>query len=96
MYVSSAIGFGKLDAVLITELYYYYYYRSAMKGWERAIHTLSLQRPQPHNTNLYKERRERESSRRQKRERVDKDNNKALAFLLKPACPTQSNTGSVR
>ena len=39
---------------------------SAMQGWERAIYTLSVQRPQPHNTNLLKKRRERENSRRQK------------------------------
>ena len=28
-----------------------------MQGWEKAIYTLSLQRPQPQNTNLQKERR---------------------------------------
>ena len=37
--------------------YYYYYYdddeRSAMQDCEGAIYTLSVQRPQPHNTNLY-------------------------------------------
>ena len=38
-----------------------------MQGWERAINTLSVRRPQPHNTNPWNERREREnSSRRQK------------------------------
>ena len=26
-----------------------------MQGWERAIYTLSVQRPQTHNTNLKKE-----------------------------------------
>ena len=25
--------------------------RSAVQGWERVINTLSVQRPQPHNTN---------------------------------------------
>ena len=24
-----------------------------MQGWERAINTLSVRRPHPHNTNLY-------------------------------------------
>ena len=37
-----------------------------MQGWERAINTLLVRRPQPHNTNQQKERRERENSRRQK------------------------------
>ena len=36
-----------------------------MQGWERAINTLSVRRPQPHNTNPWKERKERENSRRQ-------------------------------
>ena len=37
-----------------------------MQGWERPINTLSVRRPQPHNTNPKNERRERENSRRQK------------------------------
>ena len=36
------------------------------EGWERAINTLSVRRPQPHNTNPQNERRESENSRRQK------------------------------
>ena len=40
-----------------------------IKGWQckagRAINTLSVRRPQPHNTNPQNERREKESSRRQ-------------------------------
>ena len=32
-----------------------------MQGWERAINTLSVRRPQPHNTNPQNERREREN-----------------------------------
>ena len=37
----------------ITWNYYYYYWkRSALQGWERVIYTLSVQRPQPRNTNL--------------------------------------------
>ena len=40
--------------------------RLAMHGWERAINTLSVWRPQPHNTNSQNERREKENSRRQK------------------------------
>ena len=36
------------------KVYYYYYYwkRSAVQVWERVIYTLSVRRPQPHNTNL--------------------------------------------
>ena len=37
-----------------------------MQGFVRAINTLSVQRPQPHKTNPWNERRERENSRRQK------------------------------
>ena len=37
-----------------------------MQGWERAINTLSVRRPHPHNTNPWNARRERENSRRQK------------------------------
>ena len=40
--------------------------KSAIRGLERAFGTLSVWIPQPHNTNLYKEIRERENSRRQK------------------------------
>ena len=32
--------------------YYYYLKRSAVQGWESVIYTLSVRRPQPHNTNL--------------------------------------------
>ena len=31
---------------------YYYLKRSAVQGWERVIYTISVRRPQPHNTNL--------------------------------------------
>ena len=37
-----------------------------MQGWERAINTLSVRGPQPHNTNPQNKTRERENSRRQK------------------------------
>ena len=37
-----------------------------MQAWKRAIYTISVQRPQSHNANLQKERRESENSRRQK------------------------------
>ena len=36
--------------------------RLAMQGWERAINTPSVRRPQPHNTNPQNERRERDKS----------------------------------
>ena len=38
-----------------------------MQGREREIDTLSVRRPQPHTTNLWRKRRERENSWRQKR-----------------------------
>ena len=56
--------------------------------------TLSVQRAQPHTTNLYKE--EKDKTVGDKRERADHVNRKALALLLKPASPTPSNTGSLR
>ena len=37
-----------------------------MQGWEKVINTLSVRRPQPHNTNPQNERREKENSMRQK------------------------------
>ena len=66
-----------------------------MQGWERAINTLSVRRPQPHNTNPQNERRERQNSRIQKVSE-QQANKKALALLMKPASPTPSNTGSLR
>ena len=30
-----------------------------MQGWERAIYTLSVRRPHPHNTNIYRKKEER-------------------------------------
>ena len=31
--------------------YYYYYLQRLVRGWKRAINTLSVRRPQLHNTN---------------------------------------------
>ena len=56
--------------------------------------TLSVQRPQPHTTNPWKE--EKDKTVGDKKERADHANRKALALLLKPASPTPSNTGSLR
>ena len=56
--------------------------------------TLSVQRLQPHTTNPWKE--EKDKTVRDKKERADHANMKALALLLKPASPTPSNTGSRR
>ena len=43
---------------------YYYNQMSAIQGWERAIDTQSVRRLQPYNTNLQKEIRESENSRK--------------------------------
>ena len=74
--------------------YYYYYFgvRCARPG--ESEDTLSVQRPQPHTTNPWKE--EKDKSVGDKKERADHANRKALALLLKPASPTPSNTGSLR
>ena len=53
--------------------------------------TLSVQRPQPHTSNPWKE--EKDKTVGDKKERADQANRKALALLLKPASPTPSNTG---
>ena len=66
---------------------------SAVQGRER-VRTLSVQRPQPHTTNPWKE--ERDKTVGDKKARADHANRKALALLLKPASPTPSNTGSLR
>ena len=64
-----------------------------MQGWERAINTLSVRRPQPHTTNQLKEEKDKIGD---KKERAYHANRKALALLLKPASPTLSDTGSLR
>ena len=56
--------------------------------------TLSVQRPQPQTTNPWKE--EKDIIVGVKKERAYHANRKALALLLKPASPTQSNTRSLR
>ena len=56
--------------------------------------TLSVQRPQPHTTNQWKEKKDKTVG--DKKERADHANRKELALLLKPASPTPSNTGSLR
>ena len=56
--------------------------------------TLSVQRPQPHTTNPWKE--EKDKTVGYKKERADHANRKAVALLLKPASPTPLNTASLR
>ena len=51
--------------IIIMIIIIYNQKRLVMQGWERAINTLSVRRPQPHNTNPYNEIRESENSRRQ-------------------------------
>ena len=63
---------------------------SAVQGWD----TLSVQRPQPHTTNQWKE--EKDKTVGDKKERGDHVYRKALALLLKHASPTPSDTGSLR
>ena len=55
--------------------------------------TLSIERPQPHAANPWKE--EEDKIVGDTKERTDHANGKALALLLKPASPTPSNTGSL-
>ena len=65
-----------------------------MQGRERVRTLLSVQRPQPHTTNPWKE--EADKSVGYKKEIAYHADRKALALLLKPASPTPSNTGSLR
>ena len=58
-----------------------------MQGWERQIYTISVQRPQPHNINLLKERIERDNSRRQKMERAALSKKKNIGPALKTRQP---------
>ena len=57
--------------------------------------TPSVQRPQPHTTNPWKEEEE-DKIVGDKKERADHVNRKAFALLLQSASPTPSNTGSLR
>ena len=59
-----------------------------MQGWERAINTLSVRRPQPHNT---------DHRTKEEKGKTEGDKKEAalalplsLAHLLKPASPTPS------
>ena len=67
-----------------------------MQGWERVIYTLSVRRPQPHNTNLETGRREGKIVEDYSRDRAASANKKAFALLLKSTSSTPSNTGSAR
>ena len=59
-----------------------------MQGRER-VRTLSVQRPQPHTANPWKEE---DKIVGDTKERADHANRKALALLLKPASPTHHQT----
>ena len=75
--------------------YYYYYLNSLMQGWERAFYAMSVQRPQPHNTNPWEERREREMVKDKKgSSELLRPIKKAWATYLRPASSTTSNTGT--
>ena len=63
---------------------------SAVQGRER-VRTLSVQGPQTHTTNPWKE--EKDKTVGDKKERADHANRKALAQLLKPASPTHQSQG---
>ena len=65
----------------------------AVQGWERVIYTLSVRRPQLHNTNLYKQKVEKW---KYGWDRAAYANKKALALLWKPTSPTTSNTELAR
>ena len=64
-----------------------------MQGRER-VRTVSVQRPQPHTTNPWKQ--EKDKIVGDKKERADHANRKALAVLLKPASPILSKKWSLR
>ena len=64
---------------------------SAVQGQER-VRTLSVQRPQPHTTNPFKE--EKYKTVGDKKKRADHANRKAMALLLKPT--SHSNTPNSR
>ena len=79
-----------LIMILNTCYYYYSQLESPVHGWER-VRTLSVK---PHTTNQWKE--EKDKTVRDKKERADHANRKALALHLKPHNRTPSNTGSLR
>ena len=78
--------------IIITIIILLFGVRCARPG--ESENTLSIQRPQPHTTNPWKE--EEDKIVGDKKERADHPNRKALALLLKPASLTLSNTGSLR
>ena len=73
-----------------------------MQGWERVKYTLTVRRPQPHNTNPI-DRKKRKGKRVEDyrvedylHDRAAQANKEALALLLKPASPTPSKTELAR
>ena len=93
------VGFEVTGNVTVEELVFYnmlfllFGVRCARPG--ESENTLSVQTPQSHTTNPWKEEKENKIEGDPK-ERADHANKKALALLLKPASPTRSNTGSLR
>ena len=75
-----------------SQLFYYFGVRCARPG--ESEDTLSVQRPQPHTTNPWKE--EKDKTVGDKKERAGNAYRKALALLLKPTSHTPSNKGSLR
>ena len=65
-----------------------------MQGWEKAIYTLSVQRPQPIERNKRKGKQQTTQRVRALRTINNGENNKKAMVLLKPAIQTPSNAGS--
>ena len=91
--VLSNRGLG-LSAEKCLYYYYYYYFGVCCARAGESEDTLSVHRPQPHTTNLWKEVKDKTVG--DKKGRADHANRKALALLLKPTSPTPSNTGLLR
>ena len=60
------------------------------------IYTLSVRRPHPHNTNLYRKKRKGKRAEDYSRDRAAWANKKTFILLLKPASRTPSKTGLAR
>ena len=91
----ATISEGRLSSSVIIIIIIIIKKRLAMQGCERAINTLSVRRPQPHQTNPQNEE-EKGKRAGDKKWASSQANKKALALLLKPASPTPSNMGAIR
>ena len=84
--------YGQSPTCIVKTNIFFFVVRCARPG--ESEDTLSVQRPQPHTTNPWKE--EKDKTVGDKKERADHADRKALALLLKPVSPTPSNTWSLR